>query len=119
MHSNSDYGTNMKLLGEFDTVEGFWRFFNNIPAPSKLFSTEESLKSGEVTDIEGISLFKKGIRPEWEDPKNMHGGEWCIRKNGSLDYWWIDLIMAAVGGNLSPGDELTGVRIVSFFKFFS
>jgi hypothetical protein len=26
--------------------------------------------------IEGLSMFKSGIRPEWEDEKNTKGGEY-------------------------------------------
>ena len=30
--------------------------------------------------VDAICLFKKGIRPEWEDPQNASGGQWSCRR---------------------------------------
>ena len=32
--------------------------------------------------IEGQSIFKQGILPEWEDQKNSHGGELRVTLDG-------------------------------------
>ena len=32
--------------------------------------------------IEGQSIFKQGILPEWEDPKNSEGGELRVTLDG-------------------------------------
>ena len=39
-------------------------------------------KDGSPNDIaiEGLSLFKKGVEPKWEDPANSSGGEWSCRQ---------------------------------------
>jgi translation initiation factor 4E len=113
--ASNNYGTNMKKLGDFSTVEGFWRFFNHVPWPSQIFTTEEGSKRFNDREVEGISLFKRGIRPEWEDPRNMHGGEFFVRKQlnvSQLDQWWENLIMGTVGELIDPADVLCGVRIV-------
>ena len=35
-----------------------------------------------IVKIEGQSIFKQGILPEWEDPKNSHGGELRVTLDG-------------------------------------
>lgn len=43
-------------------------------------------------------LFKKGIDPKWEDPKNAHGGKWTVvvKKAPSatqiLDTYWLNAV---------------------------
>ena len=109
------YGTNMTKLCTFKTVEGFWRFANRIPPPSSMFTTDTGSKKFNEREIEGISVFKEGIRPEWEDPKNMHGGELSVRRQmniGQLDQWWEDLLLGIIGETIDPTDVITGVRIV-------
>lgn len=42
--------------------------------------------------IDSFSLFKKGIKPEWEAPENAQGGEWQSRSKMSpqaLDLFWV------------------------------
>ena len=46
----------------FDTVEDFWSLYNHIEVASKLQIGSD------------YSLFKKGIKPMWEDPHNKDGG---------------------------------------------
>ena len=50
----------------FNTLENFWRMFQNI------YSVEEIMPNTDYM------LFKKGIRPEWEDPNNRAGGKWVV-----------------------------------------
>jgi len=110
-----DYGSNMTKICTFNTIEGFWRFMNFTPCPSDTFTTDGGASKFGSRDVEGISVFKKDIRPEWEDPKNMHGGEFFIRKSMSaaqLDQWWEDLLLGTVGETIDPTDVITGVRIV-------
>lgn len=65
--------------------------------------------------VESFSVFKSGIKPEWEDPANATGGEWFIRKrlpSPVVDATWDKLIMGLVGETIDPEDEITGARIV-------
>jgi hypothetical protein len=44
-----------------------------------------------------VQLFKKGVKPEWEDAANANGGEWTVRKpfdlrSGELDTLWENLV---------------------------
>ena len=54
-------------------------------------------------------MFRKGIRPEWEDPRNKKGGKWVITLPIEEDMEeeaqkaWMSLLMHMVGG-LFPED---------------
>jgi len=49
------------------TVEEFWALYNFIQPASSL------------TQGSDYYLFKEGIRPMWEDPKNINGGRWHVK----------------------------------------
>lgn len=114
------YGSNMHRLGDVSTVEDFWRFKNNIPVPSKVFFTSQGgHKRFADREVEGYSLFKKGIRPEWEDKANMHGGEFCCRrgfKPSELDTLFERLLLGLIGETIDPADEICGMRVVDKSK---
>ena len=54
-------------------------------------------------------MFRKGIRPEWEDPRNKKGGKWVITlpieddMEEEADQIWMNLLLHMVGG-LFPED---------------
>jgi len=68
-------------------------------------------------------LFRNGVRPEWEDPQNKHGGKWAWtskeRKGPSLNEQWLQVILAAIGETLEDedDDEVMGV-VVNIRKGF-
>lgn len=68
-------------------VEYFWRLYNNIPFPSKLYSS--------------ISLyfFKDKIEPRWEDIHNLEGGRWIaiIPKQFDIDRMWEYVLVSLIG----------------------
>ena len=90
----------MKEICEFHSIEEFWKNFTFIPKPSALcnvpyiMSTRSSstpqagststgistISSSIHSNIEGICIFKKGIRPEWEDYNNRDGCEIHCKK---------------------------------------
>jgi len=105
VHGNgSNYGEGVLSIGEFNTIEDFWRYFNNI-----------NLEGGiRIRDkyFNGISLFRSTMKPTWEDPKNINGSK-LILKGNNLSYedmWliWKDICMYIVGETI----EANGARIV-------
>lgn len=56
-----------------------------------------------------FSQFKHGIRPEWEAPACVKGGEWVFAvpaKNKKLvDDWWLYLVLACIGENFTEGNQ--------------
>ncbi|CAM9779636.1 unnamed protein product, partial [Choristocarpus tenellus] len=89
--SDADWGNNMQSLSEFSTVEDFWKVFNNVPKPSQVMFDGTMRKKVGERQIDSFSIFKKGIKPEWESPANTNGGEWQSRSKmtpQALDLFW-------------------------------
>ncbi len=68
-------------------------------------------------------LFKEGVRPEWEDPQNKHGGKWSYsfkdKRSIDINDLWLHTMMAAIGETLEDEDdgEVMGV-VVNVRKAF-
>ena len=110
--SLDDYSESMVQMCEFDSVEGFWQLFNNVPAPSKIFQTSTEKRRFVDREVNGYSVFLNGVRPEWEDIRNTHGGELSFRKSISLklvDTLWLELLLFMCSNKFC---EITGCRIV-------
>ena len=117
-NSDKKYYQNTTKLIEINNIIDFWKTFNNIPKPTEMFSQpgihKKILKrTGEVPGA--ISLFRKKSYPTWEDPTNIKGFEWSIRRYKDFDKinnLWINLVMKTVGENFDHSEILNGVRIV-------
>lgn len=109
------YEDNMCKVCEMATIEDFWRAFNNIPKPSQIFYDGKTKKKFANRTVEAFSLFKKNIKPEWEDPANRLGAEWFCRKMfplQQLDELWRDLALGMIGETIDPLDDICGARVV-------
>lgn len=85
--------------------------------------TNCSLSQNNITPTSELAvksdyhLFKKGVRPEWEDPQNKHGGKWSYsfreKRTVPIDDLWLFVMLAAIGETLeSQGDgEVMGVVV--------
>merc|ERR1712194_627098 len=116
MGNSKSYEDNMAKLCEFATIEDFWRLWNNIPKPSAIFYDGRTKKKFKDRTVESFSLFKKGVKPEWEDAANRTGAEWFCRKTfpmPQLDSFWQDLVLGMVGETIDPADEICGARVVT------
>ncbi|KAI9802738.1 MAG: hypothetical protein M1825_002760 [Sarcosagium campestre] len=95
----------LKEVVTFDSVEEFWGIYNNITPTSEL-----ALKSD-------YHLFKQGVRPEWEDPQNKHGGKWAYQFKDKraipIDELWLHVMLAAIGETLESEEdgEVMGVVV--------
>lgn len=96
---------------ESSTVEGFWRGFHNV---------------ARITPQHPVncdySLFKKGVKPMWEDDFNKCGGRWTYnieRRNAGhmgnqplpsiIEKLWLDVMLCLIGENFEPyGEEIAG-----------
>jgi translation initiation factor 4E len=63
-----------------------------------------------LPSVSDYHIFKKGIRPVWEDEANKKGGKWIVRlKKGVADRYWEDLLLAIIGDQFAEaGDEVCG-----------
>ena len=99
---STEYEAGLTVIGEFDTVEEFCRYFNWLKPPSKLEKNSN------------YHIFKSGIKPMWEDPANANGGKWVLTMKNNpalLDRCWNWLAMALVGEELEEGDEICGAVV--------
>jgi len=94
------YESNLREVGNFGTVEDFWRYYNHMVKPSR------------IENNSNYHFFKKGIKPMWEDAQNVKGGKWVltIKSNdkNTADTLWENVVLALVGETLDTGDEICG-----------
>ena len=60
-----------------------------------------------------MHLFKHGVKPVWEDPRNAQGGGWTFRiPKASAEEFWKEVCLLAIGEALqaavSGGAEQQG-----------
>ncbi|KAI0015322.1 translation initiation factor eIF4e [Xylariomycetidae sp. FL0641] len=94
-----EYDKTLHAMMAVKTAEEFWLAYSHLKRPSSL------------PTVSDYHLFKKGIRPIWEDDENKNGGKWILRlKKGIADRYWEDLLMACVGDQFGDeADELCGI----------
>ena len=62
-------------------------------------------------------LFKKGVRPEWEDAQNKDGGKWVVTlpieedMEEECDNAWIKILVTLISGNIEANemDNINGI----------
>lgn len=116
----SQYADATKQSVSFSTVKDFWAIWNHLPQPSELLDGKRFVREGNGTSrtvVDSLMLFRKGVKPEWEDPQNARGGHFQIilppRLGGALiDELWNSIVLGMVGGAIEPADMVTGVRLV-------
>lgn len=63
------------------------------------------------------SLFKTGIKPEWEDSALTDGGEWRVQippvQKDTLDQSWVNTLLTLIGDNFAPdeSDDIAGIFV--------
>uniref|UniRef100_A0A1I7YH21 eIF-4F 25 kDa subunit n=1 Tax=Steinernema glaseri TaxID=37863 RepID=A0A1I7YH21_9BILA len=92
-----------ELVG-FDTVEGFWSVYNHVQAPSKLPYGSD------------YYVFKRGIKPTWEDESNVKGGRWIINierlnRDKCLNTYWMEVLIAMIGEQLPDSEYICGMAV--------
>jgi len=94
------FDQNLQLIGSFATCEQFWNLYSRLIRP------------GELTSHSDFHLFKKGIKPLWEDELNRYGGKWIVRlRKGLASRCWENLIMAMLGEQFMVGEEICGAVV--------
>ncbi|MCA6491375.1 MAG: hypothetical protein IM572_01760 [Chitinophagaceae bacterium] len=81
-----EFEDNLKTIGTFSTAEEFWGIYQHMKRPNSLPRGCE------------FFLFKKGIKPMWEDTANIGGGRFYISMKKSLvtNKIWEDLQIAFI-----------------------
>lgn len=110
--SQSDtYLTAYKEAISFNTCEGWARVFNNIPDAGVLASPKHEIYC-DKEKVVAYSIFKDGIKPQWEDKLNEYGCEWGCRQQLDKEYIsevWYHIVASMVCGELN----VLGARVVN------
>ncbi|KLU88390.1 translation initiation factor eIF4E3 [Magnaporthiopsis poae ATCC 64411] len=89
-----EYEKTLHAMAEVGTAEDFFSVYAHLKRPSAL------------PLVSDYHLFRKGVRPIWEDDENRKGGKWIVRlKKGVADRYWEDLLFAIVGDQFSDASE--------------
>jgi len=86
------------------------------PVISKVFATQDKEKPKGFRTKE-YSLFRSGIRPDWDDPKHHGGGRLFCKQDTEetiLDHCWERLVVGAIDGALVGANYshyIDGVRV--------
>jgi translation initiation factor 4E len=120
--TSESYSSSCTCVGTFETIEDFWRYRNNIPRVAEALCKERALKVGDGI-VNGMSVFRHGVQPLWEDPRNADGKifeyKGCLPAD-EIDVVFMDVLLSALCGHAS--ERFNGVRIVyksgrkSFYK---
>ncbi|KAI9796084.1 MAG: hypothetical protein M1833_006506 [Piccolia ochrophora] len=97
------YEERLVSLLRIKDIGDFWKCYNNFP-----------LANLRLRD--SVHLFKKTVKPVWEDPRNVHGGSWTFRFNKSVSSEaWKQIQLMAIGEGLQDvvehGDDICGVSL--------
>lgn len=94
-----DYSKTVHPLASFSSLEDFFTIYSHLKRPSSL------------PLVSDYHIFKKGIRPVWEDEENRNGGKWVVRlKKGVSDRYWEELVFGVIGEAFGEGgEEVCGV----------
>lgn len=89
-----EYEKTLHAMAVCDTVEDFFTIYKHLKRPSTL------------PLVSDYHIFKKGIRPVWEDEENKKGGKWIVRlKKGVADRYWENLLFAIIGDQFGEASE--------------
>lgn len=94
-----EYEKTLHPIASCESAEEFFTVYQHLKRPSSL------------PLVSDYHLFKKGIRPIWEDDENKKGGKWIVRlKKGVADRYWENLLFAVIGDQFGDAsDEVCGV----------
>eukprot|EP00039_Didymoeca_costata_P018627 m.334276 g.334276 ORF g.334276 m.334276 type:complete len:218 (-) comp17324_c0_seq1:968-1621(-) len=87
----------LELIYKIKSIEDMWGVYNNAKTPQ------------DIPKMSNYHLFKEGIKPMWEDPRNAKGGKWTLVLTGPArqegNKLWLRTIMLLLGEQLTDGDN--------------
>jgi translation initiation factor 4E len=115
----AQYSDATKKVKSFSTVQEFWQVWNHLPQPSELLNHNRLVRedSDGVHVVDALMIFREGVKPEWEDKMNAHGGhfQFQLKNNlpaGQIDEYWNNLVLGVIGASIDPAHLITGLRLV-------
>lgn len=96
----SNYEQHINELAEVNSIQSFWSCFNHLPL--------------SLPQKQSLHLFKKNIKPLWEDQANSSGGELTFRVPKSKSAEFIKEVLLLLIGEAIPTGEDDDISGVSF-----
>lgn len=92
------YGSSIKEIASFATVEHFWSCYNHV------------LRPAHIAPFTDLFLFRHGVQPMWEDEANASGGRLSmrVRKHVSSKAF-EDLVLALIGEQFESPEFVCGI----------
>jgi len=86
--ASASYEARLVCLAQMNDIKEFWSVLNNFDIAA-------------LEKKDSIHLFHKGVKPLWEDPRNLRGGSWTfkVQKVHGPEFW-KELCLLAVGEQL-------------------
>jgi hypothetical protein len=105
---NDTYEERLVKLLDITDVQHFWELYNN-------FDVKTMLKLRD-----SVHLFKNGVKPLWEDPRNIRGGAWTFRvPKEQAPEFWKHICLAAIGEVLQGAVYDESRMSMLFILFFN
>ena len=85
-NSSVTYENRLTLLqSDIITIKPFWQVLNSFPF--------DALKLKD-----SVHFFKRGVKPVWEDPRNIKGGSWTFRvAKGKAEDFFKQILFMGIG----------------------
>ena len=113
------YSQNTIKIIDIESIETFWRTYNNIPQPKELFNSGFENKvlriEKEYYVPNAYSFFEKGVYPTWDATNNINGAELSIRKFKGLPEMneiWENSLIYLISENFEFSKNIKGIRFV-------
>ena len=107
---SQNYGSSYTQIGRFATIKEFWELYNHLPS---IDSVHDGQLRCNGQPIIAYSIFREGIKPEWEDPVNLTGSEWACRETLDKEKFhilWKDYLLGAIGEHIP---HCVGLRAIN------
>lgn len=108
--ASTNYGASYVAIGKFHSISEFWSLYNNIPDIKHVHDGTVRIDNALAV---AYSVFRDGIKPEWEDPQNHEGSEWGCRENLDKPQFanlWFEYLLGAIGENIP---HCLGIRAIN------
>mmetsp|Transcript_27463 Transcript_27463/g.107470 ORF Transcript_27463/g.107470 Transcript_27463/m.107470 type:complete len:201 (-) Transcript_27463:515-1117(-) len=97
---NETYGSSIKEIGSFGSIEDFWSFYSHLTRPNDLAVNTD------------YYMFREPVKPLWEDPENKNGGRWTIRmKKGIANRAFEDMSICLIGEQFDEYETVNGLAL--------
>lgn len=103
---STDFKNTLHSVATLSTPQEFWNYYQHLKRPSQLEDGNFCLYLGSY-----LYLFRKGIKPIWEDKANLNGGSFVIlTEKPRANKMWEDVLLAFITAK-EVAAPINGIRL--------